>query len=187
MVKLNKIYTRTGDDGTTGLVDGSRVDKFHCRVKAYGDVDEANAAIGLIRTEIKDARLDQQLQHIQNDLFDMGADFATPYGYKCESILRIQHCQVEKIEQMIDELNAELEPLNSFVLPGGSKAAAQAHMARTIVRKAERHAYEVGKSEQVNAEAMKYLNRLSDYLFVLARSLNNKGKDDVLWQPGANQ
>ncbi|MCB1472452.1 MAG: cob(I)yrinic acid a,c-diamide adenosyltransferase [Rhodobiaceae bacterium] len=195
MVRLNKIYTRTGDNGTTGLGDGSRRSKYDLRVASYGTVDEANAAIGMARlstTAVPElARLDAILARIQNDLFDLGADLCTPdtgkdLGYEP---LRIVATQVARIEAEIDELNGELAPLKSFVLPGGSAAAAHLHLARTIARRAERLMAELAVSdgEQVGEAAMHYVNRLSDLLFVAARYANDRGRDDVLWVPGANR
>ncbi len=188
MVKLNKIYTRTGDVGDTGLVDGSRRAKFDIRVVSYGDVDEANSAIGVVRLYLAhDSTHDQMLKRIQHDLFDLGADLSTPYGEGEDKALRIIASQVERLEHEMDLLNEHIAPLNSFVLPGGSAAAAHLHTARTIVRRAERMACELATKEKINVDAMKYLNRLSDFLFVLARATNNNGADDVLWQPGVNR
>ena len=196
MVRLNRIYTRTGDDGTTGLGDGARRPKFDSRVAAYGDVDETNCAIGLARLATQghdDARLaaiDATLTRVQNDLFDLGADLATPDRGESEyPALRIVDSQVERLEREIDQLNGELSPLTSFILPGGSPAAAALHLARTVSRRAERSAVELSQQEDevVGAPAMKYLNRLSDLLFVAARWANAKGADDVLWTPGATR
>lgn len=190
MVKLNKIYTRTGDDGSTGLGDGARVGKNDPRVEAYGTVDEANAAIGLARL-YAGPDLDPVLARIQNDLFDLGADLCTPdrgkpLGYEP---LRIVAAQVDRLEQEIDALNARLEPLRSFVLPAGSPLAAHLHLARTIVRRAERLMVTLAglPSEPVNTIAIRYINRLSDLLFVAARIANNDGRADVLWTPGKNR
>jgi len=190
MVILNKIYTRTGDDGTTGLVTGERVAKTHPRVEAYGTVDETNAAIGLVRLHPVEAPLDGMLARIQNELFDLGADLATP-DRPDKSLawtpLRVTVAQVARLEQDIDLLNAELSPLESFVLPGGAPAAAALHLARTISRRAERAAILLAQSpgETVSGPALQYLNRLSDLLFVAARWANARGADDVLWKPGA--
>lgn len=188
MVKLNKIYTRTGDGGDTGLVDGSRRAKCDLRVAAYGDVDEANSVIGVVRTYLtRGSEYDQMLARIQHDLFDLGADLSTPHGEGEDDSLRIIPSQVERLEHEIDVMNVHIPPLSSFVLPGGSSASAQLHVARTVVRRAERHTCGLAKKERVNPEAIKYLNRLSDFLFVLARATNNNGADDVLWHPGVNR
>ncbi|MEZ5810367.1 MAG: cob(I)yrinic acid a,c-diamide adenosyltransferase [Rhizobiaceae bacterium] len=193
MVVLNKIYTRTGDDGTTGLGSGERRPKFDLRVEAYGTVDEANACIGLARihTAGADAELDRMLGLIQNDLFDLGADLATPDAGRAQGrdALRVTAAQVARLEADIDRLNEALEPLRSFVLPGGSPAAAALHQARTVVRRAERLIVELAHraGETVNAEAVKYVNRLSDFLFVSARRVNDNGGSDVLWVPGQNR
>lgn len=184
MVKLNTIYTRTGDDGTTGLVGGARVSKAGARMEAIGAVDEANAAIGLARLHTRGDH-DAMLARIQHDLFDLGADLATP-GTDAGA-LRIVEAQVDRLECEIDAMNEALSPLNSFVLPGGTHAAAHAHMARTLARRAERHAVALAAHEVVNPPALRYLNRLSDHLFVLARALNENGAADVLWQPGVNR
>ncbi len=188
MVKLNKIYTKTGDDGTTGLVDGPRRQKDDLRVEAYGTVDETNAAIGLARLHTRDmARVDHTLSRIQNDLFDLGSDLATPgpdEGRQYRA-LRITGRQVEWLENQIDMFNAPLEPLKSFVLPGGTQLAAALHLARTVARRAERITVGLRRAEpDVNPEAIRYLNRLSDLLFVLARVANSNGTKDVLWEPG---
>lgn len=185
MVKLNKIYTKTGDDGSTGLSDGSRVLKSCQRVEVYGFVDEANSAIGVARLSTT-GEMDAMLERIQHDLFDLGADLSTPIREGGED-LRILPTQVERLEHEIDAMNAQLAPLNSFVLPGGTPAAAHLHVARTIVRRAEREAYRFAEKEKVNADALHYLNRLSDHLFVLARYVNDKGAKDVLWKPGVNR
>tara|TARA_Y100001934_G_C12305945_1_gene752412 strand:- start:548 stop:1129 length:582 start_codon:yes stop_codon:yes gene_type:complete len=193
MVRLTKIYTRGGDAGETSLGDGSRVAKHSGRVAAYGTVDEANAALGLARVEIAraptpDSQMDTLLGRIQNDLFDLGADLCTPeMGSRAEGALRIVGEQVNRLESEIDEINAALCPLESFILPGGTPVAAQLHMVRTIARRAERLVTALSAEELVNPNAVKYLNRLSDLLFVLARAANNGGKDDVLWIPGANR
>ena len=187
MVKLDKIYTRGGDKGATSLGDGSRVPKHALRVDAYGTVDEANAAIGLARLAT-DGEADAMLARIQNDLFDLGADLCLPAGSrKGKGALRIVDSQVARLEAEIDSLNAELAPLDSFILPGGSRASANLHFARTVVRRAERLVAELGAAETVAAPALAYLNRLSDHLFVLARWLNDRGRGDVLWTPGANR
>jgi cob(I)alamin adenosyltransferase len=192
MVKLNKIYTRTGDDGTTGLVAGPRRQKHDLRVEAYGTIDEANSAIGVARLHTSEQPvLDQMLMAIQNDLFDLGADLSTPETGEPGTFepLRIIQPQVDRLERDIDTLNAELSPLTSFVLPGGSPAAAQLHLARTIVRRAERLMVALSKTEGegVSAPALKYVNRLSDLLFVAARHANDRGGADVLWVPGKNR
>ncbi|MEC7649441.1 MAG: cob(I)yrinic acid a,c-diamide adenosyltransferase [Pseudomonadota bacterium] len=193
MVQLTKIYTRGGDQGETSLGDGSRVAKHDARVEAYGTVDEANAVIGLVRVEIARAGADEKdldatLSRIQNDLFDLGADLCTPEdGRRAEGALRIAASQVEWLETEIDKINERLAPLSSFILPGGSPVAAQLHLARTVARRAERCVTELARSETVNTEAVKYLNRLSDLLFVMSRAGNNDGADDVLWVPGANR
>lgn len=193
MVVLNKIYTRTGDDGTTALGTGERVRKDGRRVTAYGTVDEANAAIGLavVALQDSDGLLRDMLLRIQNDLFDLGADLCVPdRGQELPyEPLRIAAGQVDRLETEIDQLNQDLEPLKSFVLPGGSPAAAALHQARTIVRRAERLVVELTAEpdEAVNEPAIKFVNRLSDFLFVAARFANDKGKSDVLWVPGSNQ
>ena len=183
MVKLNKIYTRTGDDGSSGLVDGSRVSKSGLRMTAIGEVDEANAAIGIAIAELIPGDLSEHLLGIQNDLFDLGADLATPG----EIGLRIVASQVERLEQAIDVMNAELEPLQSFILPGGSLAVAALHLARTVVRRAERAAVTLNESEPLNPQLLAYLNRLSDLLFVTARYVAAKEGGDILWKPGATR
>jgi cob(I)alamin adenosyltransferase len=190
MVKLNKIYTRTGDDGSTGLVDGSRVAKHSARVDSYGTVDEANAVIGLVRLHTADQPVvDGMLARIQNDLFDLGADLASPGEAfdGSDHMLRVFASQVARLESEIDLLNADLAPLTSFVLPGGSAAAAYLHQARTVVRRAERVATLAAQSEHINLQAIMYLNRLSDLLFVMSRWVNDKGAADVLWVPGKNR
>ena len=184
MVKLTRIYTRGGDKGQTSLGSGKRVAKHDPRVAAYGQVDEANAAIGLARLHTKGAA-DAMLARIQNDLFDLGADLCRPEAK--EGDLRVVESQVLRLEREIDKMNAALQPLQSFVLPGGSPAAAYLHLARTIARRAERAMTALGEKSPVNPEAIKYINRLSDHLFVLSRFLNGKGKRDILWQPGANR
>ena len=183
MVKLNKIYTRTGDGGDTSLVDGRRVAKHSRRPAAFGEVDEANSVIGLARLHTSDDA-DEMLGRIQNDLFDLGADLATPEGDS--PALRITGDQVTRLETEIDDMNSSLEPLKSCILPGGTEAAAWLHLARTVVRRAERRMTELATEEVVNDTAMKYVNRLSDHLFVLARILNDGGKTDILWRPGQN-
>jgi len=185
MVRLTRIYTRGGDKGQTSLVDGSRLPKHALRIEAYGTVDEASSVIGMARVHAG-GEIDAALSRIQNDLFDLGADLATP-GIEMENALRIQPAQVERLEREIDALNAELQPLDSFILPGGSPASACLHLARTVVRRAERQACAAAEQEPLNPVAIQYLNRLSDYLFVAARYLNDKGRADVLWVPGANR
>jgi len=195
MVILTKIYTKTGDDGTTGLGSGERRKKFDLRVEAYGTVDETNAAVGMARLSTGAdpalADLDAMLMRIQNDLFDLGADLSTPptdenLGYEP---LRIVEAQVTRLEAEIDQLNADLSPLNSFVLPGGSPAATALHMARTVSRRAERLSVELADQEpgMVSSHVRQYLNRLSDFLFVASRWTNDKGAADVLWVPGKNR
>jgi cob(I)alamin adenosyltransferase len=188
MVSLTRIYTRGGDKGETSLGDGSRVPKQALRVDAYGTVDEANAAIGLARLDAN-AETDAMLARIQNDLFDLGADLCTPENGRRKSAepgaaLRIVATQVERLEREIDAMNAELPPLDSFILPGGSPVAAHLHLARTVTRRAERLVCALAAAEPVNLEAVKYLNRLSDHLFVLGRRVNRNGARDVLWRPG---
>ncbi|MEI3856138.1 MULTISPECIES: cob(I)yrinic acid a,c-diamide adenosyltransferase [unclassified Ensifer] len=192
MVKLNKIYTRTGDNGTTGLVTGPRRLKSDLRVDAYGAVDETNAFVGLARQHTADVpALDDALMRIQNDLFDLGADLATPDTGEPPQYepLRIVTAQVTWLETEIDRLNAELVPLRSFVLPAGSPASAALHVARTVARRAERQMVALAnvEGEIVSKEAIAYINRLSDFLFVAARSANDKGQADVLWIPGKNR
>jgi len=192
MVKLNKIYTRTGDDGTTGLGTGARRKKYDLRIAAYGTIDEANAAIGIARLYTgADASLDSALERIQNDLFDVGADLCTPDQGNGPggARLTVTDKQVAWLESEIDRLNADLSPLRSFVLPGGSAAAAYLHLARTVCRRAERLVAELKdtKGESVTAELLQYVNRLSDYLFVASRHANDKGARDVLWKPGQNR
>ena len=191
MVKLNKIYTRTGDDGTTGLVDGSRTDKHSARIDAMGAVDETNSAIGLAICALEDATHSALLTRVQNDLFDLGADLATPAQDRdfapSEMVLRMVPEQGAWLETQIDALNERLEPLTSFVLPGGSEAAARIHVARASTRAAERAMTALAGETAVNPAALVYINRLSDLLFVLARVANNDGADDVKWVPGANR
>lgn len=193
MVRLNKIYTRTGDDGSTGLGTGERRSKADLRVEAYGTVDEANACIGMARLHTGAAHpaIDAMLSRIQNDLFDLGADLAVPDDGKPLEYepLRIIASQVERVETDIDLLNKDLQPLKSFILNGGTPAAAALHLARTVTRRAERVMVALAQNpdEQVGAEALKYINRLSDFLFVAARTVNDNGKSDVLWVPGKNR
>jgi cob(I)alamin adenosyltransferase len=192
MVILNRIYTRTGDDGTTALGNGERRKKYDLRIAAYGTIDELNAVIGIVRIHTAGmAQVDVMLSRIQNDLFDLGADLCSPGKGKGPggARLTVTEAQAARLEQEIDLLNAELEPLRSFVLPGGTAAAAHLHLARTVCRRAERLIVELsGKPDEiVSAEALKYVNRLSDFLFVAARYLNDKGRRDVLWVPGANR
>lgn len=191
MVVLNRIYTRTGDKGTTALAAGGRRPKHDLRIEAYGTVDETNACIGLVRLHTEGHEIDGMLGRIQNDLFDLGADLATvetdkPLPYEP---LRITQAQVDRLEQEIDRLNSELSVLRSFVLPGGTPAAAALHLARTVCRRAERRVVELMEKpdEKVSPEAVKYLNRLSDFLFVASRYVNDKGALDVLWVPGQNR
>ena len=188
MVKLNRIYTRTGDDGTTGLVDGSRLPKHAPRLVAVGDVDATNSALGLAVLALEgDWAAD--CTRVQNDLFDLGADLATPGDdfTPSDMVLRIVPAQVAWLEQRIDAVNAGLAPLTSFILPGGSEAAARLHLARTSTRAAERAMTALAAAEPVNPAALAYINRLSDYLFVLSRAVNDGGAGDVLWRPGANR
>ena len=194
MVVLNRIYTRMGDDGTTVLGTGERRAKNDLRIEAYGTIDEANSAIGLARVATASdavcARVDAMLLSIQNDLFDLGADLCVPHSAKdTTQPLRIVQSQVDRLERKIDELNAELEPLRSFVLPGGSPAAAALHLARTVTRRAERLLVALAEApgEEVGGPALKYINRLSDFLFVAARYVNQKGEADILWVPGQNR
>lgn len=189
MVKLNRIYTRTGDDGTTGLVDGSRVAKHAARMEAIGAVDETNSAIGLAVASLPQGDHAARLTRIQNDLFDLGADLATPGDdfTPSQMVLRMVPAQTEWIEQAIDRLNEDLAPLTSFVLPGGSEAAARVHVARASARRAERSMTMLASEAPVNPAALTYINRLSDFLFVLARTLNDCGATDVPWVPGANR
>ena len=196
MVKLNKIYTRTGDNGTTGLTDGSRVTKHSSRPQAYGSVDELNSSLGIVyfclnkqtsdalSSEIKDL-----IREIQNDLFDLGADLSTPIskGKQKYPPLRIKQNQIDKLERRIDHYNADLASLNSFILPGGSEASSLLHLSRTITRRAERDTSLLSSEEEINMKSLTYLNRLSDLLFVLCRVLNENGLKDILWIPGLNQ
>jgi len=185
MVRLTRIYTRGGDTGATSLGDGARIPKHAPRVAAFGTVDEANATVGLARLHT-DGAMDEILARVQNDLFDLGADLCRPEGGDGAS-LRISAEQVTRLEAEIDQVNANLAPLDSFVLPGGTAAAATLHQARTITRRAEREITALAESETVTPEAIRYINRLSDLLFVLARQANDNGAKDVLWRPGANR
>ena len=189
MVQLTRIYTRGGDKGDTSLGDGSRVPKDDLRVDAYGTVDEANGTIGLVRLHCADLPdLDSMLGRIQNDLFDLGADLCVPGGsHKDEGALRVVQSQIDRLETEIDAMNDKLSPLQSFILPGGTAAAAHLHLARTVVRRAERLLCALAREETVNPLAIAYLNRLSDHLFVAARHANKDGADDVLWVPGGNR
>jgi len=187
MVQLTRIYTRGGDTGDTSLGNGTRVRKDTLRVEAYGTVDEANAAIGLARLHTE-GMVDAMLARIQNDLFDLGADLCRPEGETADkTTLRVVPEQVQRLETEIDAINEDLDPLSSFVLPGGQPAAAFLHQARTVARRAERLAVALADREQVNPEAVKYLNRLSDLLFVLSRHCNDGGAADILWEPGKNR
>ena len=185
MVRLNKIYTRTGDAGTAGLVDGSRVSKSGLRMTAIGEVDEANAAIGVAIAAMAEGPICSNLLRIQNDLFDLGADVATPGDV--EGALRIVASQVDRLEREIDDMNADLAPLTSFILPSGSAAVASLHLARTVVRRAERAAVALNEAEALNPDLLAYVNRLSDHLFVGARKVAASEGGDVLWQPGATR
>jgi cob(I)alamin adenosyltransferase len=189
MVKLNRIYTRTGDAGQTGLVDGSRVAKSDARMHAIGDVDEANSAIGVALGHVVDPFFRLLLGRIQNELFDLGADLATPGEdfAPTEMSLRITDAQVERLEREIDAMNEDLAPLRSFILPAGGNGAAEVHVARAIVRRAERSAVAAATAVTLNPAALRYINRLSDHLFVLARAVSAKGGGEVLWQPGATR
>ena len=191
MVKLNKIYTKTGDEGLTGLTDGSRIKKHHVRTSAYGTVDELNSILGIIVNLLhqkKKNELKLLLNKIQNDLFDLGADLSTPHSDKENfKSLRIVEKQVNNLEKLIDKFNKNLNPLNSFILPGGSEIAAWLHLARTVARRAERDISKLSEREKINKFSLIYLNRLSDLLFVISRFANNNGKKDVLWIPGKNQ
>lgn len=192
MVRLNKIYTRTGDDGTTGLVDGSRLPKHHARMEAIGAIDEANSAIGLAAIALSGDRVAEVLHRVQNDLFDLGADLATPLAdgddfAPSEMVLRMVESQTAWLESAIDDATGKLEPLTSFILPGGSEAAARLHVARASARRAERSVVAMASQVPVNPAASAYINRLSDLLFVLARLANDGGRADVLWVPAANR
>ena len=186
MVKLDKIYTKGGDKGMTSLGDGSRLTKQSLRVSAIGDLDEANSAIGLARVaaEETNAEMAVVLSRVQNDLFDFGADIARPGEDPADGSLRIQMSQIDRLEREIDAVNEALDPLTSFVLPGGTELAARLHLARAITRRAERSVMALAEAEPVNAQALAYINWLSDLLFVLARQANDLGRTDVLWQPG---
>jgi cob(I)alamin adenosyltransferase len=189
LVKLTKIYTRTGDAGQTGLVDGSRLPKSAARMAAIGDVDEANSAIGVALTRIEDADARDMLGRVQNELFDLGADIATPGEdfAPSEMALRIVSTQVDRLEREIDAMNADLKPLTSFILPGGAPDAASLHLARAIVRRAERALVRAAEEVAINPLALAYINRLSDHLFVLCRHINARAEGDVLWKPGATR
>jgi cob(I)alamin adenosyltransferase len=187
MVTLNRIYTKTGDKGETALGDGTRLPKHNLRIEAYGTVDETNASIGLVRLHTH-GEMDRMLARIQNDLFDLGADLCVPETTKRnEGRLRVVDAQVERLENEIDSMNAELKPLTSFILPGGNATAAYLHLARTVSRRAERLMTALAAQEEINPVAIRYMNRLSDHLFVAARYANDKGAGDVLWVPGANR
>jgi cob(I)alamin adenosyltransferase len=187
MVTLSKIYTKTGDSGETGLGDGSRISKASLRVTAIGAVDETNSAIGIARLD-SDGDADAMLSRIQNDLFDLGADLSAPEkGRKPESRLRITGAQVERLEREMDAMNEKLSPLTSFILPGGTALAARLHLARAIARRAEAAMVALAASEKINEAALRYANRLSDHLFVMARTANDGGMGDVLWVPGENR
>ncbi len=193
MVRLNRIYTRTGDAGTSGLVDGSRLAKDDVLFAAIGDVDEANSLIGFASLALDDAAMVARLKVIQNDLFDLGADIATPAGEgpdpfaPAEMALRVIAIQVDRLESEIDAMNKSIAPLTSFILPGGSEGAARLHLARTATRRAERSAVAANARRALNPVALAYLNRLSDWLFVACRAANGNGADDVLWVPGASR
>ena len=186
MIKLNKIYTKTGDGGDTALGDGERVLKDSLRVSAYGNVDELNASIGII-TLYANTELKRKLKNIQNDLFDIGADLCVPISEKNKDRLRLSTNQIETLELEIDEMNSMLEPLNSFVLPGGCRSATFLHMARTICRRAERSVVSLKSNEEINDNTLIYLNRLSDWLFVASRVENQENSSEVLWTPGKNK
>jgi cob(I)alamin adenosyltransferase len=189
LVRLNRIYTRTGDAGETGLVDGSRVSKADARLAAIGDVDEANSALGVAARHVTDKRLEAMLGRIQNELFDLGADLATPGEDFApgEMVLRVVQDQVDRLEREIDEMNEALSPLTSFILPGGGGGAAELHLARAIARRAERTAVAAAGAVRLNPLALTYLNRLSDHLFVAARFAAAQGGGDILWRPGATR
>ena len=190
MVTLNRIYTKTGDGGTTALGDGKRIDKFSLRVMTYGTVDELNSTVGLATQFASDLVL-VKLKKIQNDLFDLGADFCKPMPSDLQdqgvSDLRIVSSQVYRLEKQIDEMNVSLQPLKSFVLPGGSISSSYLHLCRTVCRRTERYAVQLASQELINQESLKYLNRLSDWFFVTARLENQNGEKDTLWVPGSNQ
>ena len=196
MVKLNKIYTRTGDNGSTGLTDGSRVLKHSSRPQAYGSVDELNSSLGLVYfclnkkdSDPLSSEINDLIKEIQNDLFDLGADLSTPISKSKQKYppLRIKQSQIDKLEKRIDHYNADLTALNSFILPGGSEASSLLHLSRTIARRAERDTSLLSSEEEINMKSLTYLNRLSDLLFVLCRVLNENGLKDILWIPGLNQ
>ena len=190
MVVLNKIYTKKGDDGKTELGDGKRIVKFSTRVEAYGTVDELNAMIGTITSMNIEAKLDSCLERIQNDLFDLGADLCLPEdttGHMNPEPLRVEKSLTERLESEIDNMNKRIDPIRSFVLPGGSEIAAKLHLCRTICRRAERLVVKLIENEKVNKEVLKYLNRLSDWFFVAARVSNDDGKKDILWKPAMNR
>jgi cob(I)alamin adenosyltransferase len=187
MVYLSRIYTKTGDQGDTALGDGARVPKNHPRVAAYGTVDELNCLLGILLAEVPDQAEADLIRTIQNDLFDVGADLCLPQKDEAKQALRVQPQQATRLEQAIDRLNADLTPLKSFVLPGGRKAAAWCHLARTVCRRAERKVVTLAQHETINPQIVIYLNRLSDLLFVLARIYNDMGQTDVLWEPGKTQ
>ena len=189
MVRLNRIYTRTGDAGETGLVDGSRVSKADARLAAIGDVDEANSAIGAALRHVSDPGLRAMLGRIQNEMFDLGADLATPGEDFApgEMVLRIVPEQVDRLEREMDEMNEALSPLTSFILPGGAGGAAELHLARAVARRAERSAVAAAAAMRLNPLALTYLNRLSDHLFVAARFAAAQGDGDILWRPGATR
>lgn len=186
MVKLDRIYTRGGDKGETSLGDGSRSPKASARIHAIGEVDEANAAIGMVRVAANSAEdeIREILERIQNDLFDLGADLSRPGDDPADGALRIQHNQVARLEREIDDLNDALAPLTSFILPGGTELGARLHISRTVIRRAERAVVTLAAIEAVNAQALAYLNRLSDLMFVMGRIVNDCGRSDILWQPG---
>ncbi len=186
MVKLTKIYTRGGDGGETSLGDGTRMPKHSLRVASYGAVDEANAILGLARLHCQ-GEAANMLARIQNDLFDLGADLCRPISDTEGEVLRVIDAQVDRLEQEIDTMNGRLDPLTSFILPGGTAASAHLHVARTVTRRAERLISELLSKEPVNPAALRYINRLSDHLFQLARMANDGGRDDILWQPGGNR
>ena len=192
MVKLTKIYTRGGDKGATSLSDGTRLPKYADRITAYGSVDELNSIIGVARLHT-DGSGDKMLETIQQDLFDLGADLATPAkdiedNFKpCEMVLRVSQKQIDRLEAEIDQMNENLSPLNSFILPGGSASSSHLHLARTVARRAEREAVKASEADTINPLAITYLNRISDHLFVLARHYNDDGKSDILWVPGINR
>ena len=191
MVKLNKIYTKTGDNGTTGLTDGSRVLKHSLRPEAYGTVDELNSTLGLVYFHINEnhPEIKNLIKEIQNDLFDLGADLSTPISKAKPKYppLRVNTKQVIKLEKNIDKFNADLKPLNSFILPGGSEVSSWLHLSRTVARRAERIVSSLSSNEEINNQSLIYLNRLSDLLFVLCRVMNENGLNDILWVPGLNQ